>query len=199
MCWVAIDRAIRIAESAPHEAPLNKWKTSRSEIRSAILKHGYSEKRKSFVQSFDSDVLDATSLLIPSTGFLSHDDPRVRSTIDATLKDLTVGSTVFRYRAEDGLPGGEGGFLLCSFWLITALALTGRRTEAESLLTDLLSHSGPTHLLSEELDTQSGKQLGNFPQAFSHIGLINSVLYLGRAAGKAHTGPELHGMQNLEE
>jgi len=199
MCWVAVDRAIRIAERLNRRVSLDAWKASRHDIRSAILQRGFNEKRKSFVQSFDSDVLDATSLLIPSTGFLPHDDPRVQSTIDTVLRELTVDGKVYRYRGNDGLPGGEGAFLLCSFWLIAALALTGRRREAEEYLTEILSHSGQTHLLSEEIDTRTGRQLGNFPQAFSHIGLINSVLYIGRASGKTHVGPELHGMQNMEE
>jgi GH15 family glucan-1,4-alpha-glucosidase len=199
MCWVAIDRSIRIAERLKRPYPAGKWKSTRSEIRSAILAHGYNERRKSFVQSFDSDVLDATSLLIPTTGFLSHDDPRVLSTIDATVRELTDGSGVYRYVGDDGLPGGEGTFLLCSFWLISALALAGRQQEAEDFLSGTLKHSGPTLLLSEEFDTKAGRQLGNFPQAFSHIGLINSALYIGKKSGKMHLGPELHGLQLLEE
>jgi alpha,alpha-trehalase len=199
MCWVGIDRAIRIAERLNHYEYVGRWKRARKDIRSAILGHGYNEKRKSFVQSFDSDVLDATSLLVASTGFLPHDDPRVRSTIDATMKELTSGSMVFRYKSNDGLPGGEGAFVLCSFWLITALALTGRKQEAGEYLVDLLKHCGPTLLFSEEIDVTSGKQLGNFPQAFSHIGLINSALYIGNESGKAHMGPELHGLQRIDQ
>jgi GH15 family glucan-1,4-alpha-glucosidase len=199
MCWVAIDRSIRIAERLNRPYPTEKWKSTRADIRSAILAHGYNERRKSFVQSFDSDVLDATSLLIPTTGFLAHDDPRVLSTIDATLRGLTDGSGVYRYIGDDGLPGGEGTFLLCSFWLISALALSGRRHQAEDLLIETLKHSGPTLLFSEEFEVKTGKQLGNFPQAFSHIGLINSALYLGKQSGKAHSGPDLHGLQRIEE
>jgi alpha,alpha-trehalase len=199
MCWVAVDRAIRIAGRLNHLASVERWKTARKDIRSAILKHGYNEKKKSFVQSFDSDVLDATSLLVASTGFLPHDDVRVQSTINATLNELTVGSKVFRYKSDDGLPGEEGAFLLCSFWLISALALTGRLREAEEYFVDILKHSGPTQLFSEEIDIKSGKQLGNFPQAFSHIGLINSALYIGSKSGKTHSGPQLHGLQRLDE
>ena len=199
MCWVAVDRAIRIAERLGNHARVTLWKSARKDIRSAILQNGYNEKRKSFVQSFGADTLDATSLLIPTMGFLPHDDPRVQSTLNATLQDLAVGGKVYRYKGDDGLPGGEGAFMLCSFWLITALALAGRAEEAKEYLVDVLKHSGPTMLLSEEIDTSTGRQLGNLPQAFSHIGLINSALYIGKAAGKPHTGPELTGSEKVAD
>ncbi len=190
MCWVAVDRGIKIAEHRKYDAPLAKWKRVREEIKSSILEKGYDKELGSFVQSFGSKVLDATSLIIPIMEFLPIDDARVQGTINATLKRLTTDSgLVYRYIGEDGLSGKEGAFLLCSFWLIKALALSGRTPEAEDILNKVVKYAGKTGLLSEEVDPDTGKQLGNLPQAFSHIGLINSVLYLGHVKGISHTGP----------
>lgn len=190
MCWVALDRGIRIAESKEIELPLKRWKEIRKEIEVAVLEKGFSKKLNSFVQSFDSEELDASTLLIPIMGFLPFDDSRVEGTIKAILKHLTInGKLVFRYKAEDGVHGKEGIFLLCSFWLVKALALSGRIKEAENVLNSILRFVSPTGLLSEEVDPNSGELLGNFPQAFSHIGLINSILYLNKAKGRKHEGP----------
>ncbi len=190
MCWVAVDRGIKIAEHRKYDFPVDKWKDTREEIKKAILEKGYDQELKSFVQSFGSKVLDATNLMIPIMGLIPIDDPRVQGTIDATLEKLTTQSgLVHRYIGEDGLSGKEGAFLLCSFWLIKALALSGRIEEAEDILTKVLKFAGGTGLLSEEIDPETGKQLGNLPQAFSHIGLINSVLYLGHVKGISHAGP----------
>jgi len=195
MCWVAIDRAIRIAEADKIQAPLDKWVKANDEIKAAILEKGFNKKLNSFVQSFGSDTLDATSLLIPLMDFLSPEDSRVQGTIDATLKYLTTkNGLIYRYKAEDGLPGTEGNFILCSFWLVKALALSDRVEEAEKVFNNILKHISPLGLFAEEIDADTSKQLGNFPQAFSHIGLINSALYLGLAKGKAQKGPKLVGV-----
>ncbi len=194
MCWVALDRGIKIAKQREVEAPLDKWEEIRNEIKNVILLKGFSRKLNTFVQSFGSETLDATSLLFPMMGFLPFDDPRVQGTIDATLRQLmTKDGLVYRYQGEDGLPGKEGSFPLCSFWLVDVLALSGRVEEAEKVFTNLLKYVSPLGLLAEEVDPDTGEQLGNFPQAFSHIGLINSALYLGRAKGKQQMGPEPFG------
>ncbi len=200
MCWVALDRGIKIAEHRKYNAPIGKWRDAREEIRKEILEKGYNDKLRSFVQSFGSEVLDATSLMIPIMGFLTFDDPRVQGTIDSTLAKLTTDTgLVYRYIGEDGLSGKEGAFLLCSFWLIKALALSGRTDEAENILNKVLKYAGKTGLFSEEVDPVTGKQLGNLPQAFSHIGLINSVLYLGHVKGISHTGPAPTGAKESSD
>lgn len=191
MCWVALDRGIKIAEQKKFKTPLERWKEVRDEIKSAILQRGFSQKLNSFVQSFGSETLDATSLLIPIMGLLPFNDLRVQGTIDATLIQLMAkNGLVYRYQGEDGLSGKEGTFTLCSFWLVDVLALSGRVEEAEEIFTKLLKYVSPLGLLAEEIDPDTGEQLGNFPQAFSHIGLINSALYLGKAKGKKQIGPE---------
>jgi GH15 family glucan-1,4-alpha-glucosidase len=195
MCWVAVDRGIKVAKEKGLEAPLAEWRKARKQIRQAILARGFNRQLNSFVQSFDSENLDATSLLIPLLGFLPADDPRVTATIDATIDGLSRGDGLIdRYRTDDGLPGEEGSFVLCSFWLIKALALAGRVQEAEDMFLHILDYVSPLGLLAEEIDPKTGKQLGNFPQAFAHIGLINSALYLGIAKGKEHEGPKPTGV-----
>lgn len=191
MCWVALDRGIKIAEQKKFEADFTKWKKVREEIKEAILERGFNSKLNSFVQSFDSEDLDATSLLIPLMGFLPAEDKRVQGTIDAILKKLTTQEgLVYRYLSDDGLSGKEGTFILCSFWLVDALVLSGRVEEAEKNFENILKYGSPLGLLSEEIDSKTGELLGNFPQAFSHIGLINSALYLGMAKGKMVMGPD---------
>jgi GH15 family glucan-1,4-alpha-glucosidase len=177
-----------------YDAPFNTWEDVKDEIRSAILKKGFNKKLNSFVQAFGSEVLDATSLLIPIMGLLPFDDARVQGTVDATLDNLMAGNgLVYRYKGEDGLGGEEGAFLLCSFWLVDVLALSGRFQEAEKLLNDVMRYKSPLGLFAEEVEPRTGRLLGNFPQAFSHIGLVNSALYLGKARGLEHVGPELLG------
>ncbi|KYH23946.1 glycosyl hydrolases family 15 [Halalkalicoccus paucihalophilus] len=180
MCWVALDRGLKIAAETDFDAPTDRWETCRREIKETVLEKGYSETAESFVSAFgDEDRLDATSLLIPLVGFLPADDSRVQSTIDAILDRLLVdGGLVMRYEGDDGLPGEEGAFLLCSFWLVSALAQSGRVDEAEAIFEDTRQHVSPLGLLSEEVDSEEGIQLGNVPQAFSHIGLINGALAL---------------------
>lgn len=193
MCWVALDRALKMASNRGLAAPLSRWITTREAIRRAILERGFSRKLNSFVQAFDSEALDATSLLISILGFLPANDPRVQGTIEATLKHLTVDGLVYRYRGDDGLPGEEGVFVLCTFWLVDALTLSGRVEQAEELFADMLKYTGPLGLLAEQIDPVSGEQRGNYPQALSHIGLINSALYQGSAKGIEPMRPEFVG------
>jgi GH15 family glucan-1,4-alpha-glucosidase len=194
MCWVALDRGIKIAKRRKYDTHVEEWKKVRDEIKRAIIEKGYDEELGSFVQSYGSKTLDATGLLIPVMGLLPSDDARVQNTIDSILSKLTTKSgLVYRYQGQDGLQGREGAFLLCSFWLVKALALSNRIPEAEEILTKVTKFAGGTGLFSEEIDPETGKQLGNLPQAFSHVGLINSVLYLGHMLGKSHVGPAPSG------
>ncbi|WP_253739102.1 glycoside hydrolase family 15 protein [Halohasta salina] len=197
MCWVALDRAIDLAEEQAFDAPLDRWRRHREKIRTAILNDGLDPTGSYFVRSFEEeDVLDAATLLIPFVGFLPFDDSRVRATIEAVDDRLTSETgLVYRYDGYDGLPGGEGTFLLCSFWLVDALALVGRVREAEARLERLIDYVNPVGLLAEEVAESTGRQLGNFPQAFSHIGLINSALHVSRAKGMAVPGTELIGIE----
>ena len=183
MCWVALDRGIEMARTEGFDAPLERWAEVRGEIRDQVLERGYSESIGSFTRSFEADgLLDAAALRIPLVGFLSFDDPRVQGTIDAVQERLaTDEGLVHRYEGDDGLPGGEGAFILCSFWLVDCLALSGRVEEAEGIFEALLEYAGPLGLLAEEVDLETGELRGNYPQAFSHLGLINSALYLHAA------------------
>ncbi len=200
MCWVAVDRGIRIVEMKHFSAPLDQWKAAKDDIWNAILDKGFSTKLNSFVRSFGSEYLDATSLLIPVMGFLPFGDHRVQGTIDAVMKYLMQeDGMVARYNADDGLPGKEGSFILCSFWLVMVLSLSGRQEEAETIFTKVLRYMSPLGLISEEIDPASGMLLGNMPQAFSHIGLINAALHVGIAKGKKHGGPMPMGHEKREE
>ena len=182
LCWVALDRGIELAEERDREVPLDRWREVRESVREAILERGYSEEAEAFVQHFETDALDAATLLIPIVGFLPAEDERVQNTIDAILDELTSDEGfVYRYRRDDGLPGEEGAFVLCSFWLVDALALSGRLEEAEEIFETLLDHTSPHGLFAEEIEPGTGTHLGNYPQAFSHIGLINSAIYLSVA------------------
>jgi GH15 family glucan-1,4-alpha-glucosidase len=184
MCWVAVDRALKIVERKGFEAPVEKWREVRDEIHKTVLEKGFDSELNSFVQSYGSKTLDASNLLIPIVGFLPFTDPRIQGTINVALKNLTKKGLVLRYIADDGLPGKEGGFVLCTNWLIDALTLSGRLNEAESLYKNLLKYASPLGLFAEEINYETKEQLGNFPQAFSHVGLINSALYIGLAKGK---------------
>ena len=194
MCWVALDRGIKIAEKRKFKAPLERWQQIRDEIRETILDKGYNKKLKRFTQSFGGTQLDASNLLIPVMGLLPFDDFRVKSTIEATLKYLTKNGLVYRYKRKDGLPGRENAFILCTFWLIDVLVLSGQRKRAEKLYMNLLKHISPLGLFAEQIDVNTKIQLGNFPQALSHIGLINTALYIGIARGKEAHGPKPLGL-----
>lgn len=181
MCWVALDRGIAIVEETEFDGDVECWREARRAIKEDVLKYGYDEDVGSFVQAYDNRILDATSLLIPILGFLPADDERVQSTIDATLDRITTNGLVARYEGNDGLPGEEGAFVMCSFWLVTALSLSGRITEARETFRQVMRYASPQGLLAEEVDPATGELLGNYPQAFSHIGLINAALHLQEA------------------
>ncbi|HYZ42245.1 MAG TPA: glycoside hydrolase family 15 protein [Stellaceae bacterium] len=183
MCWVAFDRAIKSVEQYGFEGPSERWKDLRGQIAAQIIERGFDPERNTFVQSYGSRDLDAALLLIPQLGFLSPHDPRVVGTIAAIEQELTQDGFVRRYSTGsgmDGLPPGEGVFLVCSFWLANSLALVGRREEATRLFERLLALRNDLGLLSEEYDPVAKRQLGNFPQAFSHIAIINTAAHLGQ-------------------
>jgi len=182
MCWVALDRAIALASRLGAEAKVASWAAARDEIRDAILTHGWSEKAGAFTQAFGSDDLDASSLMLAITGFLPGTDPRMKATIDATAQRLTDRrGLVYRYLAHDGLDGEEGTFLLCTFWLAQAQALAGEIDQATATFERAVTAINDVGLLAEEVDPGSGEMIGNFPQAFSHIGLVNAAWTIAQA------------------
>ncbi|MGD0503604.1 MAG: glycoside hydrolase family 15 protein [Steroidobacteraceae bacterium] len=181
MAWVAFDRVIKDAERDGLEAPLERWRPLREAIHAEICDRGFDAGRNSFVQSYESRHLDASLLLIPQVGFLPPDDPRVLGTIAAVERDLVVDGLVLRYSTQtgvDALPAGEGAFLPCSFWLADCYALTGRRAQAEALFERLLSLRNDVGLLAEEYDPRTRRMLGNFPQALTHMAVVNSARLL---------------------
>ncbi len=191
MCWVALDRGIRIARQRKYYHRLGMWQSVRETIRLSILQNGFDDELNCFVQTFGSKNLDATGLLIPMMGFLPFDDPKVQGTIEAVKKHLSNDQGfIYRYLGDDGLPGSEGVSILCTFWMVNVLALSGQQKEAEKLFQRILDFASPLGLFAEELESSTGTLQGNFPQAFCHIGLINSALYLGIAAGLKQMGPE---------
>jgi GH15 family glucan-1,4-alpha-glucosidase len=186
MCWVALDRAIDLAPKLHAEERVESWTAARDEIRAAILDHGWSEKAGAFAQAFRSDSLDASNLMLAITGFLPADDPRMKATIDATAARLTdKRGLVYRYLAHDGLSGEEGTFLLCTFWLAQAQALAGEVDQACATFERAVAAINDVGLLAEEVDLSSGEMIGNFPQAFSHIGLINAAWAITQAQQRA--------------
>ncbi len=179
MAWVAFDRSIRDAEKYGLEAPLAQWRATRDEIHNTVCARAYDPMHNTFTQSFESRELDASLLVIPEVGFLPVDDKRVAGTIAAIERELFVDGFVLRYRTEtvaDGMPAGEGVFLPCSFWLADAYQKQGRMAEADALLHRLLALRNDLGLLSEEYDTKAARQVGNFPQALSHLALVRTVL-----------------------
>ncbi len=197
LCWVALDRAVKLAPALGEHAKADAWAVERDAVRAAILERGWSEARRAYAQSFGSDGLDAAALLMPIYGFLPATDERMRSTIDAIARELTEGGMVLRYRnaAEgvnaDGLTGEEGTFAVCTFWLVSALAQAGEVERAEELFERLVGAANDLGLLGEEIDT-AGEQLGNFPQAYSHIGFhhgrVGDRPGAGGAEMRAHRG-----------
>ncbi|MER7183751.1 glycoside hydrolase family 15 protein [Streptomyces hyaluromycini] len=190
LVWVAADRAVRTMEDyAELKGDLQAWRALRDEVHREVCEKGFDPKRNTFTQYYGSRELDASLLLIPRVGFLPPDDPRVVGTVDAIRDDLGQSGFLRRYDTDaigvDGMPGGEGAFLACSFWLADALHMTGRTDEAKELFERLAGLVNDVGLLSEEYDPETGRQLGNFPQAFSHIGLVNTALTLfdGEHAG----------------
>ncbi len=184
LVWVGLDRALHLARRGWISGGTDRWRETRERARQLILERGYNTEVGAFTQHFETTALDASSLLIPLHELLPFDDARVQGTIDRTLEQLTEEGLVYRYRADDGLSGEEGAFVLCTFWLIDVLAMSGRRDEAHDLFERLCRRANHVGLLSEQIDPRSGAFLGNFPQAFSHIGLINSALYLAHAQGR---------------
>jgi GH15 family glucan-1,4-alpha-glucosidase len=194
MAWLAFDRAVRLVEEAklPTDGQLPRWKAARDKIRREICARGYNPKAKAFTQYYGSDALDASILMMPMTGFLPATDERVMNTIAAIERELLVDGLVLRYRPQeenvDGLPGNEGVFLPCSFWFATCLDMIGRKKEARALFERLLKLRNDLGLLSEEYDPRAKRQLGNFPQAFSHLALVSTAHFLehGVHAHRAH-------------
>jgi GH15 family glucan-1,4-alpha-glucosidase len=185
MAWVVFDRAVRLVEQYGLEAPLERWKQAREEIHREVCEQGYDAERGTFTQYYGSKELDASTLNIPLVGFLSGTDERVTSTIDAIARELGRDGFVSRYstaETDDGLPGDEGQFLACSFWLVSALALNGRVEQARTLFDRLLALSNDLGLFAEEYDVMRKRQVGNFPQAFSHLTLIGAARAISTAA-----------------
>ncbi len=192
MCWVAMDRACKLAHHYRHDNHAERWEATRDAVYEDILTHGYNERLQSFVQAYGSDALDAANLRLLLVKFLSPDSPRIKNTVEVTLRTLAgPRGVVYRYRTadtaasggatDDGLPGEEGAFLACAFWLVDSLCYLGRIDEARERFEGLLELASPLGLFAEEVDPNSGAQLGNYPQAFTHIGLINSAVTLQRA------------------
>ncbi len=185
MAWVAVDRMIKDATRHHLSGPVESWRALREKIFQRVLDEGYDARRNTFVQSFGGTELDASLLLIPTVGFLPPSDPRVIGTVAAVEQDLLQDGFVQRYRTQsnvDGLPPGEGAFLACTFWLVDAYAMQGRLTEAQALFERLLGLCNDVGLLAEEYDVGARRQVGNFPQAFSHVALVASAMTLGRVA-----------------
>ncbi|MBV8032175.1 MAG: glycoside hydrolase family 15 protein [Betaproteobacteria bacterium] len=184
MAWVAFDRAVETAEQFDLPGPVARWREVRSRIHADVCAKGFDPRRGTFVQSYGSEALDASLLLVPHTGFLPADDPRIVGTVDAIRRDLMVDGLVRRYGTDpdlDGLPAGEGVFLACSFWLADCLVLLKRTDEARELFERLLALRNDVGLLAEEYDPGAKRFLGNFPQAFSHVALVNTACNLGHA------------------
>ena len=194
LAWVAFDRAVHTVERCDLPGPVDRWRQLRAEIHSEVCREAFNVELNSFTQAYGSDELDASTLLIPLVGFLPGDDPRVLGTIDAIQRDLTRDGFVERYRRRshndvDGLPGGEGVFLPCSFWLVDALLMLERDDEARELFERLLAIRNDLGLLSEEYDPAAKRLLGNFPQAFTHVGLVNSAYNLSHPRGRRQRRP----------
>jgi GH15 family glucan-1,4-alpha-glucosidase len=177
MCWVAFDRAAKLAEIRGDPELSASWQATADEIRADILEHGVAEHGV-LRQHYATDALDASVLLAAIFGFLPGDDARLRATVDAIANDLTENGFVLRYRTEetdDGLSGKEGTFLICSFWLVSAFAVVGELQQARNLMERLLRIASPLGLYAEEFDADTGRHLGNFPQAFSHLALMEAA------------------------
>jgi GH15 family glucan-1,4-alpha-glucosidase len=189
MCWVALDRAISLASRIDAEDRVDSWKASRDEIYESVINEGWSEEAGSFTQYFGGTELDASNLMLPIVGFLPATHPRMKATIDAVAERLTdEHGLVFRYRAEegvDGLAGTEGTFLLCTFWLAQAQAMAGEVDAARATFERAARYANDLGLLAEEVDSETGELLGNFPQAFSHIGLVNAAWAISQAEQNA--------------
>jgi GH15 family glucan-1,4-alpha-glucosidase len=193
MAWVAFDRAVKDVEAFGLEGPVERWREVREAIHAQVCAQAYDAERNTFVQSYGSPYVDASLLLIPQVGFLPPDDRRVRGTIEAVERNLVVDGLVQRYSTAtdvDALPPGEGTFLPCSFWLADSLALVGRREEAEALFERLVALGNDVGLLSEEYEARERRMLGNFPQALTHMALINTARILSIPEREAKSASE---------
>jgi GH15 family glucan-1,4-alpha-glucosidase len=193
MAWVAFDRMIKSAEQFGLPGDVDRWKQVRAEICDDVLRNGFDAELGSFVQNYGGKELDASLLLLPAVGFLPPHDSRIRGTVEAIERRLMVDGFVLRYdtaRTDDGLPPGEGAFLACSFWLADAYVLLGRMDDARTLFERLLTLRNDLGLLSEEYDAQRGRLVGNFPQAFSHVALVNTAFNLSRTVKPAEQRAE---------
>ena len=194
MAWVAFDRAVRSHEEFGREGPVERWRELRDEIEAEVLARAWSERKQAFAQSYGSDALDASVLVMPLVGFLSASDERFVSTVAAIRRELTVDGLVRRYLpgedgGVDGLPPGEGVFLPCSFWLVEVLARQGKVDEARELFERLLDLRNDVGLLAEEYDPVARRQLGNFPQAFTHLTLVGAALAISEGRSMRHESP----------
>jgi GH15 family glucan-1,4-alpha-glucosidase len=181
MAWVAMDRAIKTVDNFDRFGPADRWRAVRDEIQREVLEKGFNSDINSFTQSYGTDTVDASLLLIPQVGFLPATDPRMLGTVQAIERELLVDGFVMRYKPDesahvDGLPPGEGAFLACTFWLADNYGLQGRRRKARKVLDRLLALRNDVGLLAEEYDVNAGRMVGNFPQAFSHIELVNTAV-----------------------
>ncbi|MGI8433679.1 MAG: glycoside hydrolase family 15 protein [Nocardioidaceae bacterium] len=196
MMWLAFDRAVKAVERHGLKGSVERWRTARDDIRSEVLSRGFNAERNSFVQHYDTDELDASLLIFAFSGFLSGDDPRVLGTIEAVERDLLRDGLVLRYRTQtgvDGLSGDEHPFLACSFWLVTAYAATNQLDKAHELMRRLVGLCNDVGLLSEEYDPIEKRMVGNFPQAFSHLALVEAAIALARAAPDGVLATQISG------
>lgn len=183
MCWVALDRAVQLAEARRIDGDVERWRRERDAVRTLILERGFNASVGAFTQVVGGDALDASVLMMPLVGFIDADDPRMRATVERVQADLTTHGLVFRYREPDGVAGDEGTFAICSYWLVQNLALQGRVDDARRLFERIGSFASDLGLMSEEIDPVRGMLLGNYPQGFTHLALIHAALAIGRAEG----------------
>jgi GH15 family glucan-1,4-alpha-glucosidase len=193
MVWVAFDRAVKMVERFGFDGPVERWRALRDQVHAEVCEHGWNAESGAFTQYYGGTGLDAALLVVPSVGFLPGDDPRVVSTVDAVCARLRRGPLVDRYETADGvdgLPPGEGAFLTCSYWLVSALALTGRREQAHALFDELAGLANHVGLLAEEYDDVAQRMTGNFPQAFSHLAHVEAAMVLARGSATDPTGTD---------
>jgi GH15 family glucan-1,4-alpha-glucosidase len=187
LCWAALDRGIRLAEECLRQAPVRRWAKVRDEIRAAVEGDGYDDRRGVFVRAFDAKDLDAALLLLPSVDFVAYDDPRMVRTVDAIREELDAGGGLLRRYRDDKLPGHEGAFVTCSFWLAECLAHQGRAQEARELFDRVSSCGNDLGLFAEEYDPGAGELLGNFPQGLSHLSHVAAAVAVAETES-AHGG-----------
>jgi GH15 family glucan-1,4-alpha-glucosidase len=188
MAWVAVDRALKLAAALKLPADTSRWIALRDQIRRRVESEGVDQATGAFVQSFGSTAMDAANLLLPLIRFLPPQDPRIAATVAEVERQLSQDGLVYRYReTDDALPGAEAAFVICSFWLVDNLVLAGQVERGRALFERLLGYRNDVGLLAEQIHPTTGEQVGNFPQAFSHMGLINSALQIAKA-DQSHTG-----------